>query len=43
MITTFQSGGSGDPYMESVTMAFGKAKFTYTPQDRQRRADGARR
>jgi type VI secretion system secreted protein Hcp len=33
MITSFQSGGSGDPYMESVTIAYGKAKFTYTPQD----------
>jgi type VI secretion system secreted protein Hcp len=35
MITTFQSGGSGDPYMESVTIAFGKSKFTYTPQDQK--------
>ena len=35
MITTFQSGGSGDPYMESVTIAFGKSKFTYKAQDQK--------
>jgi type VI secretion system secreted protein Hcp len=35
MVTTFQSGGSGDPYMESVTLAFGKAKFTYKAQDQK--------
>jgi type VI secretion system secreted protein Hcp len=33
MITAFQGSGAGDPYMESVTLAFGKIKFNYTPQD----------
>jgi type VI secretion system secreted protein Hcp len=33
MVTAFQSSGSGDPFMESVTLAFGKASFKYKPQD----------
>jgi type VI secretion system secreted protein Hcp len=40
MITHIQSSGSGDPYMESVTLAYGKAKFTYRPQD-EKGAPGA--
>jgi type VI secretion system secreted protein Hcp len=35
MVTAFQSSGSGDPFMESVTLAFGKASFKYKPQDQE--------
>ena len=33
MVTALQSSGSGDPFMESVTLSFGKASFKYKPQD----------
>ena len=33
MITSLHSGGSGDPYTESVSMAYGKMEFVYVPQD----------
>ena len=33
MITSLHASGAGDPYMESVSMAYGKMEFTYVPQD----------
>ena len=33
MISSYQSSGTGDPVMESVTLSFGKAAFKYKPQD----------
>ena len=33
MITGFNTGGSSPPYMEQISIAFGKVRFVYKPQD----------